>query len=101
TMTSLGFQINYLYNGAGRPLSAIGSNNFVQSNSATYAPFGGLTSAKMGPQPIIITNAYNNRLQPILLSAAGASSIISLCYHFHSKNAISSGPCSFAASTGN
>ena len=37
----------------------------------------------MGPTPITITNAYNNRLQPLLISAAGASTIISLCYDFH------------------
>jgi len=56
---------------------------FVQSNSATYAPFGGLASAKMGPTPIVITNKYNNRLQPLLISASAGSSIISLCYDFH------------------
>jgi RHS repeat-associated protein len=83
SLTSLGFQVTYAYNGAGRPLSALGGNSFVQSNSATYAPFGGLASAKMGPTPIVVTNKYNNRLQPLLISASAGSSIISLCYDFH------------------
>jgi RHS repeat-associated protein len=96
---SLGFQVAYTFNGAGRPLSALGPNTYVQSNGATYAPFGGLSSAKLGLQPITITNAYNNRLQPVLISATAASSIMSLCYDFHSKTTISSSPCTFPAST--
>jgi RHS repeat-associated protein len=83
SMTSLGFQVTYTYSAAGRALSALGGNAFVQSNSATYAPFGGLTGARMGPTPIVISNTYNNRLQPLLISASAASNIISLCYDFH------------------
>ena len=84
TTTSLGFQYVYTYSAAGRPISAVGGNNFVKSGTATYAPFGGLTSAQMGPTPITITNVYNSRLQPLLISAKpGASTIMSLCYDFH------------------
>jgi RHS repeat-associated protein len=84
SMTSLGFQVTYTYSGAGRPLSATSANAIVQSNSASYAPFGGLTSAKLGAQPIIVTNTYNSRLQPSLLSAStSAATIMSLSYNFH------------------
>jgi len=67
---------------------------------ATYAPFGGLASVSLGPTPTLVTNVYNNRLQPLLLSAvAGSTTVMSLCYDFHSGVALSSAPCSFPAYT--
>lgn len=53
----------------------------------------------MGAQPITVSNSYNKRLQPLLISAAGAATIVSLCYDFHSGVSLSSGPCSFSAYT--
>ena len=101
TTTSLGYAVQYSYSGAGRPIYLVGTNIYVQNNSATYAPFGGLTSAKLGQQPITITNAYNNRLQPLLISAAGTSTIISLCYDFHMVKVPSPNTaCSLAAGSG-
>jgi YD repeat-containing protein len=100
SLTTLGYGIAYTYNGAGRQTSAKnGADPFNYVTSATYAPFGGLSTASLGSRPITLTNTYNNRLQPLLISAAAASSIMSLCYDFHSATAISSAPCSFAANT--
>jgi RHS repeat-associated protein len=50
---------------------------------------------------IATSNAYNNRLQPVLLSAgvAGQNPIFSLCYDFHLHNSINNSPCSFPAYT--
>lgn len=71
------------------------SVNYVQN--AHYAPFGGLTSITQGATPITTTNKYNNRLQPILLSASTTSAtILSLCYDFHSGVTINESPCSFS-----
>src|SRR5947209_16003454 len=53
----------------------------------------------MGSSPITITNGYNDRLQPVLLSASTTSaSIMSLCYDFRLHVSVSVGPCSFSAS---
>jgi uncharacterized protein RhaS with RHS repeats len=64
----------YSYNGVGRPTKAIDSIdgiNFV--TGATYAPPGELAGMTMGSATgfagIVTTNAYNDRLRPILLSA--------------------------------
>jgi YD repeat-containing protein len=49
----------------------------------------------------MVANAYNNRLQPILLSATSpTSTVFSECFDFHLKVAITGpAPCSFLAST--
>jgi hypothetical protein len=49
------------------------------------------------------TNSYNKRQQAVWVSAATSStSLLSLCYDFHSAYAISSTPCSFPSyATGN
>jgi hypothetical protein len=46
-------------------------------------------------------NAYNDRLQPILLSAGvtGQNPVFSLCFDFHLGVAVSTSPCSFLKST--
>lgn len=58
----------------------------------------GLTSSFAG---IVTSNAYNDRLQPILLSAAvsGQSPVFSLCFNFNLGVAINTAPCSFPALT--
>ena len=49
---------------------------------------------------IVTSNAYNNRLQPILLSAAvaGQNPVFSECFDFHLGVAVNTTPCSFSAS---
>jgi RHS repeat-associated protein len=74
-----------------------GSINYAQN--ATYAAFGGLKSMSNG-SAITVTNAYNARLQPILLSATKTgSTLFSVCYDFHLGLAINAAPCTFSAST--
>ena len=99
---------DYTYNAAGRPLSLTDTTlsiNYVSacSTAPCYAPNGALLQARYGVTGsfagITVQNSYNNRLQPIFISAAAASPIISLCYDFHSATAINSAPCSFAANT--
>lgn len=104
--------IQYTVGGAGRVTQVIEVtsplqtplNNFVgnsSGSSATYAPNGALVSMTNGYSSsfagIGISNIYNDRLQPILLSAlVSASPIFSLCYDFHLGISISSPSCSFA-----
>src|SRR5205807_2120864 len=85
--------VTYAVGGAGRATRATdSSNNFV--TSATYAPPCLLTGMTNGTG-IITSNFYNDRLQPILLSAgvSGQSAIFSLCYDFHLHVAINSSSC--------
>jgi RHS repeat-associated protein len=94
--------MTYTVAGAGRPLQLTDSgNNFA--TSAAYTPSGLLNGMTSG-NGIVTSNVYNDRLQPILLSAglSGHSPVFSLCYDFHSHTAISSSPCTFSAyTTGN
>src|ERR1700730_13792714 len=93
--------------GAGRPPQVSDSStNYVgySNNFATYTPGGALASMTNGHTStfggIVTSNIYNDRLQPILLSASVSSSaIFSLCYDFHLGVAINSSPCSFSTST--
>lgn len=90
-----GNAVTYGIGGAGRALSATdSSNSYVKS--AIYAPHGALVSMTNG-SGIVTSNLYNDRLQPILLSAGvtGQSPIFSLCYDFHLHAAINSSPCTF------
>lgn len=91
--------LSYTVGGAGRTTQVTDSaNNFV--TAATYAPPGTLAGMING-SGIITSNSYNNRLQPILLSAglSGQSPVFSLCYDFHLQQSITNGPCSFSASS--
>jgi RHS repeat-associated protein len=87
SLTALGYAIAYTYNGAARAKTAKNSaDSFNYVTSANYAPFGGLTAMSMGPKPITVSNSYNSRLQPALLSAStSAATIVSLSYDFHSS----------------
>jgi RHS repeat-associated protein len=85
------------------------SNNYVYYSSALgspeYAPNGSVANVVNGHTSstgIAISNIYNDRLQPILLSASVSSGpVFSLCYDFHLHQAISTGPCNLSAySTG-
>ena len=106
SVASAGYTIGYTYSGAGRPLTA---ENFVSPDTtfvkaATYAPPGGLAGMTMGYTStfagISTSNAYNNRLQPILLSATSPTgTVFSLCFDYHLGVAVNTAPCSFAASS--
>jgi YD repeat-containing protein len=72
-----GSQVAYTWSGADRPLTAIDPYpiNFVKN--ATYAPAGALAGAAFGAYNTgfpgtIVSNSYNNRLQPAVLSAASS-----------------------------
>jgi RHS repeat-associated protein len=85
TYPGTGKVITYTYSAAGRATS--GKDNGSGLNyayGATYAPFGGLTALTMGSKPINVSNQYNIRLQPAVLSANTSSgTIMSLTYDFH------------------
>lgn len=87
-MYPTGRTVTYGASGAGRYLSAIDSANGINyAQNATYAPFGGLLTMINGSAPITTTNAYNERLQPVTLSAAtAANTLISRSYDFHRGN---------------
>ena len=98
--------IVYSYNGAGHATKAVDSIdgiNFV--TGATYTPPGELASMTMGSATgfagIVTTNAYNDRLQPILMSAGvtGQNPVFSECFDFHLGVAINTSPCAFSKST--
>ena len=102
SVTALGYSIGYTYNRAGEPLTVKNyTDPFTFMTGATYAPHGALTGMTLGAEPITVTNAYNARLQPILLSAATTSAtLFSECFDFHLNVAITTpSPCSFSAST--
>ncbi len=81
--------VTYAPGGAGRALSAIDQANSINyAMNAMYAPHGGLASLRNGAAPIITTNTYNKRLQPLTLSAAtGTNTVMSLTYDFHLNTA--------------
>ena len=106
SVTSLGYGVTYTYSGAARPLTAMHSaTNLV--TGATYAPPGELAGATLGSASnftgFTVTNYYNDRLQPILLSAtnsATGAAVFSDCFDFHLGVAITptqTPPCSVAA----
>jgi RHS repeat-associated protein len=100
--TALGYGIGYTYNTA-RQVTKVQnfSDPFNFVTSASYAPPGELVSASLGAAPITITNAYSERLQPILLSATNSSStLFSECFNFHLGVAITTpSQCALAAYT--
>jgi RHS repeat-associated protein len=100
--------LNYTYSGAGRATQLVDSTDNINfALSATYAPPGELATATLGSASnfsgFTVTNYYNDRLQPILLSAtnsATGTAVFSDCFDFHLGVAISSSqtpPCSVAA----
>jgi RHS repeat-associated protein len=93
--------VTYLVGGADRATQVTDSvSNYAVS--AKYAPHGALASMTNGTG-IVTSNVYNDRLQPVQLSASeGSSAIFSLCYDFHLGVAVSTTNCSFNAyTTGN
>ncbi len=98
-------QINYTYDKASHAISAVDATdsiNFV--TGATYAPASELAGATLGSATgfagFTLNDAYNNRLQPMLLSASSpTATVFSECFDFHLGVAINTTPCSFSAST--
>jgi RHS repeat-associated protein len=84
-----GTTVAYTYSGARRALNATTSSlSLNYATAATYAPTGALATMINGNATgfagITITNSYNKRLQPAVLSAASPSqTILSLSYDFH------------------
>jgi RHS repeat-associated protein len=100
TMTSLNYGVGYTYGGDARPLTAAHGTSITFVSGATYAPPGELTGGTLGP--FTVANAYNARLQPILLSAGiiGQNAVFSECFNFNLSVQITGpAPCSFSAST--
>lgn len=97
----IGRVIKYTWNAA-RRITAVqntgGGINFLQS--ANYTAFGALTSATESSAAITLTNSYNKRLQPALISASSASgTILSLCYDFHLLGGLNLSPCVFSGTS--
>jgi RHS repeat-associated protein len=92
TVTALGYPITYSYNNARQLLNVENSSDpFNFETSVTYTPPGEIASANLGGSSgqITISNAYNDRLQPILLSASTSSGpVFSECFDFHLSIAI-------------
>lgn len=102
--------VTYTVGAAGRVTQVSDpSNDYVYYSSTSglpeYSPQGEvanivngyITSSGAG---IVTSNVYNDRLQPILLSASvGSTSVYSLCYDFHLGVAINSGPCALNKNT--
>ena len=103
SVTSVGYGVNYTYSGAARPLTAAHGSSIQFVSGATYAPPGELAGMTLGSATgfagITIANAYSDRLQPILLSAASPSgTVFSECFDFHLGVAVTGpSPCSFSA----
>jgi RHS repeat-associated protein len=87
-----GAAVTYTPDSAGRVLSAVDVGNSINYvTSATYGPDGALTGFVSGNTVAFagITNAfsYNNRLQPVSMSASSPSqTVFSIGYDFHVGN---------------
>jgi RHS repeat-associated protein len=88
--------VTYTVGGADRVTQVSDPSNAYMGYSASpmYAPHGALASmvngSTGGSTGIVTSNVYNDRLQPILLSASVSSTAaFSLCYDFHLHIAIS------------
>jgi RHS repeat-associated protein len=86
-----GTVINNSHDGAGRLLSATDStNNINYATAPAYTASGGLTSLTLSnpANGFRLTNAYNNRRQPTLISAdkLGTGTILSRSYVYGSQN---------------
>jgi RHS repeat-associated protein len=97
SMTSLGYGVSYTYSSTERPLTATHSTTKYVS-AAAYAPPGELAGMTLGIATgfagITVSNAYDDRLQPILLSATSPSgTLFGECFDFHLGVAMNTSPC--------
>jgi RHS repeat-associated protein len=90
TVTTLGYGVSYTYSRAARLLTATNNTGGVTKfvSGATYAPPGELAGATLGSATgfagFTVNNTYNDRLQPILLSASSPSAtVFSDSFDFH------------------
>jgi len=95
--------VTYTVGGAGRTtqLSDSSSNQYV--SAVSYAPQGAVATMTSG-SGIVSSNTYNNRLQPVSISAglSGQSPVLNLCYDFHLGVAFHTTQCNLPAyTTGN
>jgi len=89
--------VNFTYDNAGRPATSTDSANGITYASGTcgsagtavcYAPQGALATAKIGvssvfPGGLVLTNTYNNRLQPNELKASSTGgNAFDISYNF-------------------
>jgi len=86
-VTTLDYGISYVYSGAVTPLTAANGNTKLVT-AATYASPGELSGATLGLATgfagFTVNNSYNDRLQPILLSASSPSAtVFSESFEFH------------------
>jgi RHS repeat-associated protein len=99
--------VTYTVGAAGRATQVLDTGDSITfATSATYAPPGELAGATLGYVAggfagFTVSNAYNMRLQPILLSAMnGATTVFGECFDFHLGVAVTQpSPCSFSKST--
>jgi RHS repeat-associated protein len=96
--------ISYSYNRAGRATSVVDTGDSINfATGASYAAPGQLVGVTLGSGsavPFTVSNAYNDRLQPILLSATtSTATVFGECYDFHLGVAVNTPPCSFSSST--
>jgi len=100
--------LTYTYGGDGRPTKLVDTTDNINfALSATYAPPGEMMGATLGSASgftgFTIANAYNDRLQPILLSATNSSTsatVFSECFDFHLGVAITTpSQCALSASS--
>ena len=98
--------LRYTYNGAAEATKLVdATDNINFALNGTYAPPGELTGMTLGSATgfngFTISNAYNDRLQPILRSATSPTATVSSeCFDFHLGVAITSpSPCTFSRST--
>jgi RHS repeat-associated protein len=95
--------LNYTYGGDDRLTQLVDSTDGINfALGATYSPPGELVGVILGSGTsgfagFTVSNAYNDRLQPLLLSASnGSTSVFSECFDFHLGVAITTpSPCSF------
>jgi RHS repeat-associated protein len=77
--------VNHSISASGRLLDvSTGTRKFMSGtcgNGVCYTPSGAILSGKLGAN-ITLTNAYNSRLQPTLLSATGLAPLMSRNYDF-------------------
>src|SRR5262249_15548640 len=91
--------VTYAYSNIGRPVSAVDNGNSINYvTQATYAPQGAIATYRAGSSGtfsgIDLSNNYNNRLQPSVLSASIVSpltTIFNLSYSFSDANGKNNG----------
>jgi RHS repeat-associated protein len=95
-----GNTVTYTVGGAGRTTQLSDSSGNQYASAISYAPQGAVATMTSG-SGIVSSNTYNNRLQPVSISAglSGQTPVLSLCYDFHLAVAFNKTGCNLPAST--